>query len=345
MRQFGSARDLIEQQGSIMSAVERQPASALAQYNVGYYFLHIGPDYQSAATHFRRAIELRPRWALAHHGLAKAYFGLNQFRTAIDEAVEALRLEPEFFEPALLIAWCHNRLSYTKKSTVDEALRASLHASSIAKTADARIAANLNVRNFCMELKQLEGEARARREMVLSMRPFYGLVELTGYDLPKEAFLLADVYRKLGDPEKMVWAYRQAASVKPLQQLALMSQLLLAEHLRDTGRFGESEAEYLGLLRLVEGANSEAGAKRMKVNRDSYRFWRGAALAGLGRDREALEDLRAAVRGRPSWNEARLRYGYLLVKMNRVDEGIREVRRSGLATEAEIKNLRETRRP
>lgn len=83
-------------------AVQVQPESAQAQYNLGVTAYQAG-DYEAAQVAFRQTSLLAPTWPMPHAYLATVYIHSGAFAPATDAAKAALRLDPRLREAHLTL--------------------------------------------------------------------------------------------------------------------------------------------------------------------------------------------------------------------------------------------------
>ena len=65
-----------------------------AQYNLGVALMNIN-DYEGALNEFVEAVRVEPSFMAAHHGMGQAYSKLNRYGEAVEAFQEAIRLAPE----------------------------------------------------------------------------------------------------------------------------------------------------------------------------------------------------------------------------------------------------------
>jgi serine/threonine-protein kinase len=101
----------------LTAAVALRPDSPGAHLNLGAALCDRKHDYDGALASFHQALELDPKFAMAHHNLGNALRGKGQVDAAIASYRTALALDPKF-------ALAHYNLGYalSRKGQVNEAL-------------------------------------------------------------------------------------------------------------------------------------------------------------------------------------------------------------------------------
>ena len=84
----------IKTKDAALSALKIDSNLAEAHTSLGFVKLWYEWDWTGAANDFKRAIQLNPNYAEAHHNYADCLVTFRQFDEAIDEAKQALELDP-----------------------------------------------------------------------------------------------------------------------------------------------------------------------------------------------------------------------------------------------------------
>ena len=85
-------------------ALQIRPKYALAHHNIGSILASQG-RIDEAVGHFRRAVQVKPDYAKAHNNLAKALMFKGKYAEAIRRFRQAIRLEPNWIAPINSLAW------------------------------------------------------------------------------------------------------------------------------------------------------------------------------------------------------------------------------------------------
>lgn len=83
------------------SILKIDPKFAAAAFNKGYIYLEYLQQYDSAAVHFTKAIELFPRYFQAYYNRGLAYESLDRRTEAESDYRTALNIQPDYTEAAL----------------------------------------------------------------------------------------------------------------------------------------------------------------------------------------------------------------------------------------------------
>jgi len=78
----------------VMKSLDLDDSLAEAHASLGYVKFYLDRDYRGAETSYRRAIDLNPSYATAHHWLGMAFSAMRRRDEAIAEIKEAERLDP-----------------------------------------------------------------------------------------------------------------------------------------------------------------------------------------------------------------------------------------------------------
>src|SRR5215831_1142395 len=90
---------------AVTKALKLDDTLAEAQNESGVFKLFYEYDWSGAEGAFRRAIELNPNYALAHHMYANLLMDTGRFDEAIAERKQALELDPLSVRTSALLAW------------------------------------------------------------------------------------------------------------------------------------------------------------------------------------------------------------------------------------------------
>lgn len=326
-----------ELSGSDLEAIaERElalrPDSAVALYNCAYASSRFRNFHWYALAIYQKAIALKPDWALAWYGLGHAHYCRDQFAEAMRAYERALELDPTMFDAALEVGWCHDRF----KPPIDSCA-AFERAARLARSADDRIAALMNLAKSYRQAGRLRQSADARFEMAREMQRFVGVDPFAFWNVAQRAYDAGKDYEAIADPDRMVRAFTFAMETNDGSYVCMLSRMELAEHLLAMGRDAEARQQFENVLRLVRASERGSGVARDRDTRAVRLYWNAWAMLGLGQTQEALGEARKAVELKPDWDRARFLLGRVYERLGERVKASEEFRRSGLVNASEIR--------
>ncbi len=309
-----------------------RPDSAVALYNCGYASSRFRNHHWFALAYFQRAIALKPDWALAWYELGHAHYGRDQFEEALRAYERALELDPKLFAAALETGWCQDRM----EPPIDSCA-AYERAARLAKSANDRVAALMNLFQSYFRAGRLRESADARFEMARDMRRSCGIDPSASWNVVQRAYDAAKDYERIGELDRMAEVFTFAMETSEGSYFGMLSRVELAEHLQATGREAEARQQFENILRIVRASERGSGVARDRDTRAVRRHWNAWALFGLGRTKEALGEARKAVGLKPDWDRARYLLGRVYERLGERKKAAEEYLRSGLVEPVEIK--------
>jgi tetratricopeptide (TPR) repeat protein len=271
------------------------PPAASAEHYVAEGDQHLrARELPNAIADYKRAIEIGPDLAAAHHGLSVAYGRLGRQAEALDEIDEAIRLDPR------------NAVAHLNRGVTLAALRRGDQA--LREIDEAR---RLDPQN-----------ARLRNDIGNTLTNTLGLVEAALQEYREASHLAPDIPEihhniglmlfRLGRPSEAIAPFEESLRLNPRYQNA---RFFLADALSRVGRYPESIESWTKFLELVPdgpdatrrrawdyllwGQHGEAAAADSRRSLDTV-GWRDAAaqymvlVAHLG-NREAGHDAEASL--------------------------------------------------
>ncbi len=224
-------------------------------------------DYQRAVLQFRNAVQLGPKDAEAHYGLAQAYLALGSFRQAVAELYKAAELDPKNAKVQLSLAELLSGSS--NKDLVEDAYK---RAAAVSRAApeDADALTTLAV----TELRLGEPE-NAERDALKALEKAPASL--------RSSMLLAAIKLGQKDPAGAEQTLKQAVVEDPKSAEPLLA---LARFYRGLHRFPEAEARFQQAVQidpkngqaLVDLAALEVATGKKQQAEDTYR--KAAALPG-----------------------------------------------------------------
>jgi serine/threonine-protein kinase len=279
-------------------AAALRPDSPGCLFNLGIA-LRTNRQLDEAIACFRKAIELDPKYAMAHRQLGLALQDQGQLDEAIASYRKAMKLDPES-------AWDHYRLGDMLKANgqLDEAIALYRNVVKVDPT-------NAHARGDLGQALQAKGQLG---EAVACYRK---AIELD----PKDArnyYNLAEALKANGQLNEAIASYRKAVEVDPKSGVVLMVSLAL----QNLGRRDEAIAVHRKAVE-VDPTNASAHGDL------------GDALSANGLMDEAITSYRKAIELDPKNASARLALGRVLKDMDQVDQAIALYRK---AVEADPEN-------
>ncbi len=114
---LGDKKDHSGAEGAFRKAIELDPKYAMAHNNLGAILCNVKRDYDEAIACFKKALALDPKFAGAHFNLGNALRGKGQLDAAITCYRQALDLEPHFVQALL-----KQGIALYDKGQLDEAI-------------------------------------------------------------------------------------------------------------------------------------------------------------------------------------------------------------------------------
>lgn len=242
-----------------LSVIAKNPEGWLAHNNLGMALLAAGRK-EEALRHFRKAVELNPRFAEAQNNLANQLSRLGQTDEAILHYEKAIELNPSYAE-------AQNNLgcAFIRAGRSDEAIAALRKALEI----DPRYAEAHNNLGNALQFAGRADEAAAQFRKALEIKPDYAGAH----------YNLANYFLQKGRAAEAAEEYKKALEIDPAYLPACIN---------------------LGALYLQMGRNDESMAYLQRAlekeanNADAHNNL-GNTLLRLGRNHEALAHFEAAV--------------------------------------------------
>jgi len=258
------------------TVVDAVPTNYRAHNNIGTALVEVG-RIDEAVEHYRRAIELRPRYADAHNHLGAALRRLGGFEEAVSEFRWALELDPSLAE-------AHYNLGNAVGASgeLGEAVR---HYRQAIRLKGDYADALYNLGNTLVQLREF-GEAAAMFQNVVDLEPADASAQ----------FNLGVSLVNLGRSEEAVSVLKRAIELQPGHAKA---RVLLGDQYGARGELNAAIEEY---RRAVEFDAQFALAH--------YRL--GRALRWAGHYDEALPRLAEAARLGPNWPDPLVEIAWVL---------------------------------
>ena len=192
-------------------AIELDPDSADAHHLLGLAYLKTDTRVR-ALEELREAIRLRPEWVEAHYDLARAYYDFGDYKNAASSFEEAIRLRPDFFAALIDLGATYQHSGLHTKSA--EVLR----------------------RAVLLRPDHLDAKVALGNALLLSAQPQEAIevLEQVVRLSPENALaysLLGEAYRSLGKFQEALTALNQALRISPEDSVALNYLGMLFESL------------------------------------------------------------------------------------------------------------------
>jgi len=194
-------KDFEEAIEEFRKAIELDPESADAHHALGLAYLKTGEKVKALKA-LKEATRLRPDWPEAHYDLGQAYYDFGDYKSAAGSFEEAIRLRPDFFDALIELSATYQHSGLHPRSV--EVLRRAvlLRPDHI----DAKIALGR-----ALLLSAQPQEAMEILEEVVRLNPANALA----YSM------LGESYRSLGKFEEALNALNQALRISPEDPVAL----------------------------------------------------------------------------------------------------------------------------
>ena len=231
----------------------------LAHSNFGVALAGHG-RFDEAIAHFRKALELKPDYAIAHNDLGMVLSGRRQVDEAIGHYQKALEIEPDYVE-------AHNNLGnvLADRGQVDEAIAHYRRALEI-RPGDGDVQANLG---YALARRGKIDEAIVHFRKALKIKP----------DDAETRYNFGNTLARCGLIDEAIGQYRKAVEIKPDYADAHCN---LGNALAGRGQIDEAIGQYRKVLEL-------------KPDDMETHYNLGGALAGRGQVDEAMEHYQKAL--------------------------------------------------
>jgi tetratricopeptide (TPR) repeat protein len=283
---FAMPVNVIKDKISIKKAIALQDAgiedyTKSAEYwlYLGYYYYESG-KYKEAIEACKKAIRIKPDYAIAYEGLGLTYSKLAMHREEIEAFKQAIKIKPDYEEAHYNLGVTYGNLGMNR-----EAIEAYKKAIKIKPDyEEAHYNLGIAYGNLGMNREAIEAYKKA-----IKIKPEH----LDAHNN------LGNAYRKLGMYKEAIETYKQAIKIKPDYA---MTHFNLGHAYGKLGKNKEAIEAYKQAIRINP---NYAGAH---INL-------GIAYGKLGMNREAIEVFKQAIRINPDYADAHYNLGidYLIL--------------------------------
>jgi tetratricopeptide (TPR) repeat protein len=227
--------------------IAKAAGSAKAHYNFGAALMDRGRT-DEAMVHFRKALEIKPKFADAHYKLGVALVGRGRPEEAIAHYQEALNLKPDYAEAHINLG-----IALAGRGRMDEAMT---HFQQALEVEPGYAAAHVNVGVALAGCGRME-EAMAHFQKALEIDPDSAAAHLN----------LGTAWAQRGGVHEAIDHFQQALEIKPDYAEAHKNLgIALAEY----GRIDEAIDHYQKALALATQQDNTALAEELRARLGTY---------------------------------------------------------------------------